>query len=856
MLDGQAPQVHGALAGERVPVRSVGMPRSSGQTATAPCPRCGYLADPSAGGVNFCPKCGNDLRDVATAEDTLSNPWLHTVVAERYRLLALLGEGGMGAVYKAEHIRMGKALALKVLRGDFARQPGAVARFRAEAQIVSRLSHPNTIAVFDFGEIGDAEGFYLAMEYVPGEDLADLLAREGRIPETRAAELGAQLLGSLAEAHDAGIVHRDVKPANVMVTRTRQGEDLVKVLDFGIAKWREERGSVSETNVGAIIGTPSYLAPEQARSEPLDGRADLYAVGALLYELVSGHPPFVATNPMAVVASHLNDLPPPLEKAAPGVSKRFAEIVHRALRKRPEERFASADEMREALLRLEETPVPRAAARAATPAFTGELQLASRDDFREFDRQRQLGALKRSHVAGPLATLVLAGAIGLAAWRWDVVHAFLTARAPELAARLPATLRPADRYDGAEHEPNDGPAAANVLPLDARGAAVDLRGRVGVRLSDALGDVDVLRVEVPPLDGRKVLVAEWWGASEGEGIRGLDVALTLNRAPPAGAAQAPLVGAADRGGVGRAETLVAAVDPGVFFLAVRERHPEGEAPVEKPTDLYLLRVRLAEPRPGEEVEPNDAPWSEVGVPLGWAAWEKLAARNPLAAGESIEAELAPGDADTFSVRAEASGARPALVVAVPDAELALAAEHWSPDAADLAPPEPRERVRFERAAEAGPGAVLFLRVPPEPADAPLLVRVRAEGGEGRYTLVALGEASIEPVRARVSALAEAGRTAAGLELAAGVTRHLPDAADRAELVRTAADLAKGAAPALTPEAFAGYTRASQLLGAALFEPAEQENAFRYTGAFEALLGPAPSADVPAPGAAPPPGAPR
>ncbi|HYG67613.1 MAG TPA: protein kinase, partial [Anaeromyxobacteraceae bacterium] len=206
------------------------MPRSPAQTASAPCPRCGARADPSDGPLNFCPACGNDLRDVAAAEDALSNPWLHTVIADRYRLLELLGEGGMGAVYKAEHIRMGKALALKILRGDFAREAGAVARFRAEAQIVSRLSHPNTIAVFDFGEIGDAEAFYLAMEYVPGEDLADLLAREGRIPEARAAGIGAQILGSLAEAHDAGIVHRDVKPASVMVRRTRDGADFVKVL--------------------------------------------------------------------------------------------------------------------------------------------------------------------------------------------------------------------------------------------------------------------------------------------------------------------------------------------------------------------------------------------------------------------------------------------------------------------------------------------------------------------------------------------------------------------------------------------------------------------------------------------------
>jgi eukaryotic-like serine/threonine-protein kinase len=822
------------------------MPRSPGHAATAPCPRCGDVADPASGAVNFCPACGLDLRSVAPAEDTLSNPWLHTVIAERYRLLALLGEGGMGAVFKAEHIRMGKALALKILRGDFARQPGAVARFRAEAQIVSRLSHPNTIAVFDFGEIGDGEGFYLAMEYVPGEDLADLLAREGTIPETRAATLGAQVLGSLAEAHDAGIVHRDVKPANVMVTRTRHGEDLVKVLDFGIAKWREEQGSVSETNVGAIIGTPNYLAPEQARSEPLDGRADLYAVGALLYELVAGRPPFVAPNPLAVVAAHLNDPPPPLAEVAPGVSRRFAEIVHRALKKRPAERFASADEMRDALLRLGEPTVRRPASGVTAPAFTGELQLASRDDFRDHERQRQLGVLKRSRV-GPFALLVLAGAIGAAAWRWDAVHAFVTARAPELAARLPATLRPADRYDGLEHESNDAPAAANVLPLasDEAGAGATIQGRVGVRLSDALGDVDVYRVEVPPQGRRAVLVAEWSGAREGEGIRGLDVALTLNRAPPAGAASAPLVASVDRGGEGRAESLVAAVEPGIHFLAVRERHPDGEAPVEKPTDVYLLRVRLAEPRPGVEVEPNDAPAIDGGASLGWAAWRHLAERNPLAAGGAIDAEIAPDDADTFAIAVEAEGARPALVVAIPDAELALAAETWAPDAADLAPPEPRDRVRFARAAEAGPGAVLFLRVPAEPADAPLLVRVRADQGEGRYALAALSDTDTDAMRARVAALAEAGRTATGLELAAGVVRHLPDAAGRAELVRAAGAIAAGAAPSLGPETIASYTRASQLLGAALYEPVA--GGFRYTGAFEAILAPAkaPAGAVPA-----------
>lgn len=813
------------------------MPRFRAQTAATPCPRCGDVADPADGVLNFCPACGFDLNlDAPTAEDSRSHPWLHTVIADRYRLLALLGEGGMGAVYKAEHIRMGKALALKILRGDFAREPGAVARFRAEAQIVSRLSHPNTIAVFDFGEIGDAQAFYLAMEYVPGEDLADLLAREGRIPEARAAALGAQVLGSLAEAHDAGIVHRDVKPANVMVTPTRHGEDFVKVLDFGIAKWREERGGVSDTNVGAIVGTPSYLAPEQARSEPIDGRADLYAVGALLYELVAGRPPFVAPNPLAVVAAHLNDPPPPLAGVAPGVSRGFAEVVHRALKKRAAERFASADEMRDALLRLGEPTARRPARGPATPALTGELQLASRDDFREHDRHRQVGVLKRSGV-GPFAMLVVAVAIGAAAWRWDAVHAFLSARAPALAARLPATLRPAGGYDGVEHEPNDAPASANVLPLapDRGGAGAPVRGQVGARLSDALGDVDIYRVEVPAVDRRAVLVAEWSGVREGEGIRGLDVALTLNRAPPAGAAEAPLVASADRGGEGRAESLVAAVEPGVHFLAVRERHPDGEAPVEKPTDVYLLRVRLADPAPGAEVEPNDAPVLDGAAPLDWAAFRHLAERNPLAAGGAIDAALAPGDEDTFAIGPVGEGARPALVVAIPDPALALAAETWTPDAVDLAPPEPRERVRFARAGEAGLGEVMFLRVPAEPADAPLLLRVRADRGEGGYALTALTEADAAPARARVGALAEAGRTAAALEVAAGVVRHLPDAAGRAELVRAAGAVAARTAASLTPETIDPYARASQLLGATLYERAE--GGFRYTGAFEALLAP-------------------
>src|SRR5512138_389019 len=257
------------------------------------CPSCGHRADPGSGPLNFCPDCGADLR-AAPAEDP-SGDYIGRVIADRYRLIAQIGEGGMGSVYKAEHIRMGKALALKILHGDFSSDASAVERFRAEAQIVSRLSHPHTIGVFDFGEIDRGGGFYLAMEYVPGKDVATVLRESGPLPEPRAAEIGQQVLGSLAEAHDAGIVHRDMKPGNVMLMQTRSGEDFVKVLDFGIAKLRDESASAaSTTSAGAIVGTPNYLAPEQARGDPVDARADLYAVGCLLHELLAGRPPFQA----------------------------------------------------------------------------------------------------------------------------------------------------------------------------------------------------------------------------------------------------------------------------------------------------------------------------------------------------------------------------------------------------------------------------------------------------------------------------------------------------------------------------------------------------------------------------------
>jgi serine/threonine-protein kinase len=802
--------------------------------ARPPCPTCGYLADATAGAVNFCPKCGQDLRPGAS-DGAHPASLLGHLVADRYKLIALLGEGGMGAVYKAEHVRMGKALAVKILRGDFARDPAAVERFRAEARIVSRLSHPHTIAVFDFGEIEALGGFYLAMEYVPGHDLAHVVREQGRFDEARAAEIGQQILGSLAEAHEAGIVHRDMKPGNVMVMQARPGEDFAKVLDFGIAKLRDEVSS-GQTSAGAIVGTPNYLAPEQARGEPVDARADLYAVGCLLYELLAGHPPFAGRAPMAVVNAHLHEEPPPLSSVAPGVSHRYAALVHKALAKRPADRFASADEMREALLALGEPTASRTLQRFG-PQVTGELTIARREDFEEFEEQ--VRALRRGRVAAPLAALAIVMAAVALIWRWGDVYGALAGRAPDLAAKLPAALRPADRFDGEEHEPNGTAAQANPLPIppgpagELAGGVAQIHGTVGARQSATTGDVDVYRIVIPPLRTAKSLSAEWHAEGSLDGIRGLDVTLSLNRERPAegGHASAPLVASADRGGPGRPERLLCAVEPGTYYLTVREQHDEATGPVEKPTDRYVLEVQLVDPRPGEEVEPNDAPESGGARAQRYPEWRALAERNALTEAVPITAETGPGDADTFALPAAATGRAPGLLLLLPDAGVALRAEVWVPDAQDLAPGA-MDRQRFAPAGDAGPGELLALPLPAAPADGPALLRVVAPSGTGRYLVLALGAgpASSSAALARVQAFADAGSLPAALELAAAVARHLPHSAGRADVLTLAGHLAEAAEGRLVPDALPRFDRAARILGSPVFE--RDGEAFRYRAAFE------------------------
>jgi tRNA A-37 threonylcarbamoyl transferase component Bud32 len=401
------------------------------------------------------------------------------VIGDRYRLIVPIAEGAASSVYKAEHVRMGKALCVKILRGPLARDPGLAARFRTEARVVSRLSHPHTIAVFDFGDLEGNEGFYLAMEYLHGENLYDVLRRETRLPEARAAGIGDQLLGALGEAHEAGIVHRDVKPANVMLLQPKNDADFVKLLDFGIAE-------IEGQGPGGGLGTPAYLSPEQASGAAPDARSDLYSLGAMLYEMVGGRPPFVADNPMAVLSAHLHDEPVPLRELCPEVSPAFAQVVHRALSKRPQDRFRNADEMRAA---LQATIEARAATLVldipggqATPApspeppaeTTGELEIARRVDF-----QASPAPARRDPRRALLpAAIVLAAALA-------ILFAVSKLHGP-------------DSVDGEEQEPNDAPAARETSRYPqwlALGRLNALAEGHGVRASAAPDDADTFAVE-------------------------------------------------------------------------------------------------------------------------------------------------------------------------------------------------------------------------------------------------------------------------------------------------------------------------------------------------------------------------
>jgi serine/threonine protein kinase len=290
-----------------------------------------------------------------------------TMVGGRYHIDGILGEGGMGTVYAAEHALMRKRVALKIMHPVMSQNPDMVARFEREAMAAGHIDHPNIAAASDFGQIEDGS-FFLVLELIEGENLREVIAR-GRLPVDRAVHIGKQIANALARAHALGVVHRDLKPDNVMLITRNDDPDFVKILDFGIAKVpilelgaqpppQSLRASTPEsapprvlTQVGMIYGTPEYMAPEQALGQPVDSRADLYALGVLLFEMITGKRPFEHENTAMLLGLHVTGAVPAMADVAPDleVPSAIEAIVRRLLAKDAAQRFASAGELEEAL---------------------------------------------------------------------------------------------------------------------------------------------------------------------------------------------------------------------------------------------------------------------------------------------------------------------------------------------------------------------------------------------------------------------------------------------------------------------------------------------------------------------------
>ncbi len=287
------------------------------------------------------------------------------VFSDRYELTHLVARGGMAQVYRARDRLLDRPVALKVLFPELSVDRAFVERFRREAQAAANLSHPNIVPVFDWGE--DDGTYYIVMEYIDGQPLSQALKTGGPMPAARVAQIGARVADALAYAHRHGVVHRDVKPGNVLLTSDEQ----VKVTDFGIARAVNTEESLTQT--GAVMGTATYFSPEQAEGVGVDARSDIYSLGVVLYEMVAGRPPFLGDSPVAVASKHVREQPPPLRDLSPTVPPALEAIIARAMAKSADLRYQSAADLRADLQRfVDGRPVS-----ATDPATTAMLAAAA-----------------------------------------------------------------------------------------------------------------------------------------------------------------------------------------------------------------------------------------------------------------------------------------------------------------------------------------------------------------------------------------------------------------------------------------------------------------------------------------------
>lgn len=315
------------------------------------CPICGRHYPTS---VLVCPEDNEPLQADATVAATPAvDPLIGRTLDDKYRIETRIGIGGMGTVYRARHLLIDRVVAVKVLSQRFVEDDAAQMRFRREAKASGRLQHPNAVAVTDFGQSSDGY-VYIVMELLEGRTLREILAKDAPLDTARAVALMLQAAAAVGAAHEAGIIHRDLKPANIFIVQNSEMPAVVKVLDFGIAKlaaenWEEDE-SHTLTQVGAMIGTPRYMSPEQCDGAELTPAADVYSLGVILYEMLTGAVPFSGSTPLAIAMKHTSELPRPPREFVSSIPPELEAVVLHALEKAPEKRPADATEFRRELL--------------------------------------------------------------------------------------------------------------------------------------------------------------------------------------------------------------------------------------------------------------------------------------------------------------------------------------------------------------------------------------------------------------------------------------------------------------------------------------------------------------------------
>ena len=451
--------------------------------------------------------------------DLPEDEWLAKVLDGKYRIERRLGSGGMGSVYEARHVALDRRVAVKVLHAEYASQPAVLKRFENEAKAAGRLQHPNLVAVIDFGWT-EGRTPYIVMEHLPGRDCARLLAAKGPLPAAQAADIAFQACLGLAIAHRAGIVHRDIKPENLFVTAAGDGNDWVKVLDFGIAKLRTA-SATSVTAAGSTIGTYYYMSPEQVRdSAKVDARTDVWAMGVVLYELLSGRKPFVGDEVLEVVYKVVHSEPVSLRTVRPDLPSGLIDIVDRAMKKAPEHRTPSIEQLGQELAVF--AGRSSFAPSAANSVVNAAPKAIAVDPTVPASSTSHAGVFLSASAAGakalhPRATRLIVAAAALLVLATSLVFYFVTVSPLESQAageglQLHDILAPSgeDLVDGvASPAPKLAAVAERKTPADQRDASIDIAETHVAREGQSAPDSSRPAAVVPNSEARGPTHAEY-----------------------------------------------------------------------------------------------------------------------------------------------------------------------------------------------------------------------------------------------------------------------------------------------------------------------------------------------------------